>query len=160
MYIFLVGNYIRRKGENKAVFRLGCTWILCIVIVSCTAIYCQTTALYSYVSFPIVIASICCFMLFLNFPVNNDKLGRMISFWARNTLGVYLIHDNFLVRQRIWSLTKGYSGFGVILVVFIFCTLLDKLRQYIFRLCRTDRLCHFIERKFIEFKTDYKDESS
>lgn len=72
--------------------------------------------------------------------MKNYKLLNIIS---STTFGIYLIHDNFLMRKFIWGeYFKVYEHFKdtnllfyslkIIILVFIICSLLDFIRQKLF----------------------------
>ena len=79
--------------------------------------------------------------LFLAFTKLKLKYSKFINIVASATFGVYLIHDNFLMRQYLWiDLFKNASyqnclklipySIGVVLLVYIVCTIIDLLRIY------------------------------
>ncbi len=102
---------------------------------------------------PIVCISICIFMVFINMkPINS----RIINCIASATFGVYLIHDNEFVQKFLWvevfhnaryqqSIYLVPYSVIVSLLVFIFCTLIDLLRQNIFEPIFVKMLDRYIE---------------
>lgn len=72
------------------------------------------------------------------------KIGniKLINVIASATFGVYLIHDNSLVRSVLWEQilkTQNFAtskwivfyAFAVVAGIYICCTALDLLRQYL-----------------------------
>lgn len=79
--------------------------------------------------------------MFVSFSKWNIGSKKMINIISSATFGVYLIHDNNLVRNFLWiDLFKNRLYVGnskifihavlVILIVYCFCTIVDLLRQY------------------------------
>ncbi len=103
-------------------------------------------------SFPLLISSIGIFLGFKNLKIKNLRIINKI---ASTTLGIYLIHDNFLVREFLWlKFFKVYEhfydkdlllySFKIIFLVFIGCMILDFIRQFLFK--RTINI--FLEKYF------------
>lgn len=63
--------------------------------------------LYWYNSPIIVISSYCLFMFFANLEFTN----RSINFIAKYTFGIYLVHEQFLVRILLWNNFKFIKNF-------------------------------------------------
>ena len=87
---------------------------------------------------PTFLSSLSLFMIFANMKMKNYKLINIIS---ASTFGVYLIHDNNLVRSYLWeSVFKNVSyqnsnllwiySIGVCLIVFSLCIIIDLVRKY------------------------------
>lgn len=87
-----------------------------------------------------LICSITLFLGYKNLKINYNKLINKI---AVSMFGVYLIHDNTLVRPFIWQQifkNRNYfnspflflHAFITIIIVFISCVLIDQIRLYIF----------------------------
>lgn len=81
--------------------------------------------------------------LFMAFATMRMKYYRFINLVASATFGVYLIHDNSLVRELLWmevfknahyqdSLFLIPYSILVIIAVYVICTIIDLLRQKIF----------------------------
>lgn len=80
--------------------------------------------------------------MFLLFASLNIKYSKLINFIASSVFGIYLIHDNFLVRSFLWTnifygvkytyskLLLPYSVFAV-LCVFVFCSIIELIRIYL-----------------------------
>ena len=86
-----------------------------------------------------IITSISLFCTFKNINFNNSKIINIIS---SATLGVYLIHDNNIIRPILWnkwlnipmhSTLKTFPLFALcsILIVFIACTIIELIRGWI-----------------------------
>jgi len=87
-----------------------------------------------------LISAICLFIIFLRIkPFYNFKINKIAS----TTFAIYLIHDNLLISDWIWNtLVKGYRfestalvlvyGILVAALIFIVCSVIDIVMQYIF----------------------------
>ncbi len=95
---------------------------------------------YNQEQITVLIASLSLFMLFLGIKLNYNKWINII---ASTTFGVYLIHDNNVLRSFLWidlfenskyqnSLLLIPYSIIVVLIVFIVCALIDICRQKIF----------------------------
>ena len=85
----------------------------------------------------VTIIAICIFLLFKNKKV---KYNKHINIASTTALGIYLIHDNFLLRDIIWNkivpinlyLNKWYFlsyAISKIIIVLITCYILVRLKQ-------------------------------
>lgn len=112
--------------------------------------------LINYCSPTILLMAIGIFCLFSKIGVSKGAKS-LISFFASSAFSVYLIHDNELVRNLFIRGRFAFLGeynFAVallaalafVLVIFLTCTLADKLRELLFRLLRLDRLSEGIEK--------------
>lgn len=101
----------------------------------------------SYVSPIIIIQTLGYFLFFSTFNFKNKFINKISS----STLGVYLISENIFLREMIYNkigLTKINSiTISLILklliatiVIFIICTLIEILREKIFRLIYNSKI--------------------
>lgn len=85
--------------------------------------------------------SLLLFVAFVKLPIKQNKWVNGI---AATTFGIYLIHDNLYVRQRLWTQWIHCSDFywsnklwihGVVylLVVFFICMIIEECRMQLFR---------------------------
>ena len=101
--------------------------------------------------------------LFISHIKYNKYLSKIISFFGPLTFGVYLIHDNKLVRKYIIeSIFKKYSSnlennFIIYLVlirglqVLIICLIIDYFRYILFKILKIRQLCVIIEKYIMNF---------
>lgn len=91
---------------------------------------------YTLYSNPIVIIQSCCYcLLFETFKFNN----KFINFIAGSTFGVYLIHDNHLMRQVIYKWVdyvktpSTIKSLGILLlstiIIFTICFIIETIRR-------------------------------
>jgi len=103
--------------------------------------------------------SILLFLLEINY---NKYFGQIISFIGIRAFGVYLIHDNNYVRQDIISNlfineNNNISLFQVYrlfmtksLLIFIICSIIDYLRNFVFNLIKIRNICIILDKKIFE----------
>ena len=108
-----------------------------------------------------IIQSISMTLFFLQIKYNK-YLSKIISFFGPLTFGIYLMHDNKLIKSKIVSklfmnepinlslnstiilfLVKG-------LKIFFICIFIDYLRHLIFALLRIKKFCIFFEKRIIK----------
>ncbi len=85
----------------------------------------------------VIIIAICIFLLFKNKKIKYNKYINKIS---TTSLGIYLIHDNYLLKDIIWNkitpislyITKWYFPFYAIikiLTIFVICFIIVRIKQ-------------------------------
>ncbi len=101
---------------------------------------------------PILCASI---FIFLGFKGMNIKTNKFINFISASTFGVYLIHDNKIVRTLLWkkwlknssmansNLLIIHAIFSVI-IVYIVCTIIDIL----YKMCLEKRIMNICSKLY------------
>lgn len=96
---------------------------------------------YSYNSVPVLLGSLALFQYFRGISINGSFAKKLIVFFAPLTFGVYLIHDNFFMRDIVWSyLQQIYEPslfliplvFFYVIVVFLICSIIDYCRSLLF----------------------------
>lgn len=86
-----------------------------------------------------LICSISLFCTFKNIKIKNNKI---INFISSTTLGIYLIHDNLLIRPMLWknwlnvsfhALNNNFWIFAIsaVILVFVTCSLIEMIRRLI-----------------------------
>ena len=113
-------------------------------------------------SVPMILQSISLVLLVMNIPYNK-YIGKIICFFGPLTFGIYLIHDNELIRGIIIRnlFAKESSKLSQYMVVklviyksifiFFICSFIDYLRFIIFQyLFRIKNICILIEKKIIK----------
>lgn len=135
---FIFGAYLKRKGviENISWMVSGLlSLILPILIVGLAFIMKDETYFFGYRPL-IILLAVLLFATFKNIPLKDNKFINNVS---KTNLGVYLIHDNWLIRNPIWlGLLKVteyqnspylllYAVFSII-IVYIICSCLEFLR--------------------------------
>ncbi len=92
-----------------------------------------------YNSIPVVAASVCLFVFFVNLNIRNRAVLWFIEFFSPAAFGVYIIHEQPEVREILWKILLPAKYIGthkllpyllfVIVTLFLVCALLDKIRH-------------------------------
>lgn len=106
----------------------------------------------------VIIIAISIFIIFLKINVSN----KFINYISNSVLGIYLIHENSLLRNLIWqkiftiknaynSSVINFIGTGLVkvLIVFITCLIIDKIVMALFGKilnCLSEKIYNFILR--------------
>lgn len=152
--LYAIAGYAKRFGFNEKIHtkHYFMLFILFSVITYLTsavftilgaknekfAIY--TTCFYGQEKLTILLISL---TLFMAFATLRFKYSKLINTIASATFGVYLIHDNCLVRPFLWrEVFKNYEyqnskmiivySIGVVVLVYVVCTIIDLIRQLVF----------------------------
>ena len=158
LYLFLLASYIRMYDLPKIkniyyllihiVGSLGAFLSRFIILkyLSETDLFKnQINMFYNYNTIFIFMASVGLFMFFKNIKL-KEIFPKTIETVSKATFGVYLIHENFLVRSVLYTkvlkvmsfakkplLIKGSAMIGSVLAVFIVCIIIDLMRERLFR---------------------------
>lgn len=125
----------------------------------------KTGYIVSYTSPTVLLTAIGAVCLFSRFSISK-VLQKAITFFAPTAFSVYLIHDHPIFRRLImkgrFSFFNVYSPILTILsviscaiVIFLLCSLIDKVRLGLFRLCLIDRLAEWLSMFPIKIKHLY-----
>ena len=101
--------------------------------------------LYSYNNIFVLINSILIFNIISNFRIKKDFSKKIINYLSVSAFSIYLIHIHPLVMDPILSKKldiSKYSGsykifiayFAVIILLFVICTVIDKIRIILFKI--------------------------
>jgi len=174
--MFLIAAYIRLHGTEDGGLLIGNKKVFCskkqsvVCYVATVAVICCLTAVlgmitarigkfdyymnmvYSYNHILTLIASLSLFFAFKYWQPKEGKLIQFLCKIAPYTFGVYLIHENIVIRN-LWP---GWFGVGrvqdsllfvpymllVIVCVFAVCMTIDAVRKVVF-----DKILSFAQRK-------------
>ncbi|MBQ9718965.1 MAG: hypothetical protein IJV76_13325, partial [Clostridia bacterium] len=110
-----------------------------------------------YNSVPVVAASVCLFVFFVNLNIRNRVMLWIIKFFSPAAFGVYLIHEQIEVKNIIWKLIRPLQFIKspkllpylllVIFSLFIICALLDKIRHLLSVVLHVPQLFGFVSEK-------------
>ena len=104
-----------------------------------------------------ILQSITLMLLITNISYNKYS-AKIITFIGPLTFGIYLIHDNLVIKRKIMNnLLNNYSSdlpfhkvIEIILItslkIFAKCAIIDYLRNIIFRIFQIKRICIIIEK--------------
>ena len=164
--VYCFGAYFRRFKQDFILKKRGKPLILFIILILLVPVskfcisYLINTPITSFVSASVLIngsdtfmlrnsflsfvASLLCFILFLNIKIKSTKSKKVISFVSPLIFGVYLIHDNQYLRTVLWKLInmpyhmqKIYFPVYLLIVVvtiFVICIIIEWGRQRLFKL--------------------------
>lgn len=101
-----------------------------------------------YNSSTVLIASISFFMMFRYMKIPRIKHLNAFKVLTSTTLGIYLFHDNYLIRNNIWTYLRGHWEFYNVLlcalIVFLITILIDIIRQILFEVLHISSICENI----------------
>ena len=112
--------------------------------------------IYAYDSPIVILQAICFFLWFGNLEIKS----KFINFIASLTLGIYLIHDNYLLHDIMYpklglrngELITSVSIFGKILLcslaVFVICSIIEFIRLVIFKFIYKRKISTKIRHKY------------
>ena len=163
-YLYFVASYIRCYEVPKRKGGLFSFFVLAVIGSACylsrayleKVFYRTETISFSlgYKSFFVVACSILLFLYFANLKIENMKGERILLSLASATFGVYLIHDNYYMRAILWGVLHPYTyqNSWVLIpywlfcvgLIFMVCSLIELLRQYIFRIIGIPKACEWI----------------
>lgn len=122
--LYLIMSYVKRyylqdSAFHIPFFKLSFLGLLCVVImvlskefitfmgniVGTERLNLISNIWYTYDSIPVLIMSFVLFLIFyqLNSRLKSKILGNAIAIFGSCTLGVYVIHDNFKMREILWN---------------------------------------------------------
>ena len=96
-------------------------------------------------------------MLFLTNINYNKYIAKVITFIGPLTFGIYLIHDNVIIRGKVMNhlldkypknllLNQVYKIiFSKALKIFVICLSIDYVRNILFKICQIRRICILVE---------------
>jgi surface polysaccharide O-acyltransferase-like enzyme len=113
--------------------------------------------LISYLSPTVFGASVGLVLFSANLKI-SERLQKVIGFFTSSVFGVYLLHDNILVRNFIikdrFSFVVGLSPWkmtaviaAAVVVIFMTGVFADKVRLFLFNLLRLKKLADFFDRQ-------------
>jgi len=112
--------------------------------------YSLTGYYYRYNSIFVLIASVALFLTFAKLKIKKAVLVKLIRYVSPIVIGVYLIHDNAYLRNVIWNelfcpskiardILLPVKAFGIVLLIFVVCIIIDYLRASLFALVESRR---------------------
>ena len=153
MFLYALAGYIKLYDPLKNIKTR--TWLILSVLIALltflsavifdilgtkmTVFSSHATYFYDMQKLPVFLISLFIFIGFLKLQI---KPNRIINTVSSASFGVYLIHDHVLVRPFIWNTVfenAKYSesnylipySLGIIVLVFVACTVIELLRLYI-----------------------------
>ena len=160
--LFMIAGYIRRFGIQASitvrvrVLTYILTSILIVISELILGVIVNNTGkleymmdmLYAYNHILVLISSVALFTAFIELKTDtiNEKTGKIILLFSSSTFGIYLLHENLLVRNR-WVSWLGVDRLNnialkllfliiSIVALFIVGTLIDRVRAGLFSMFR------------------------
>ena len=172
--LYFFGSYFGRfnkdsRNFNKCIIFLIITFIIflmaflrtVIIIYKCIHYNNGRKMIVDYTSPSCVIISICFIFMFSKVEISSNLFKRIISLFSPLTYGIYLLHNHILVRnysiKRNYSWMIKYKSIKLIIIeileslkIFLFCSLIDFLRLFLFNIFRVRQICVIIENFFFK----------
>ena len=152
--LYCIAGYVSLYGLDTSFSRKHCIlmWLLFSFLryMSCIALTLTGTRIsfvaehtlffYKRNSFLTFLSALALFLLFEKTRINYNRLINCI---ASATFGVYLLHDNWMMRSFLWNKLFNNARYQdsiiiipysliVVLVVYVACTIIDLIRQKVF----------------------------
>jgi len=177
--MYLIGAYIRKNNpkilNNKAnnFISMAVSILLLIVIILILyvfGIYLNSNLLIEKITNITEMYSI--FVIFCSISIFNffrkiNLQKNVINYFSSSVLGIYLIHDNYIIRDYIWN--KIFPNYDYInsntlivhfllkvLAIFLVCLIIDKLRIIVFEKFEdslADKIYIFLKKYIIKIET-------
>lgn len=155
--LYIVGAYIGKYGismKRKTSFTGFVIMILLTYISKLTI----GDMFFSYASPTITLAALFLLFIFSQAKIKNKYIIQMISTFAPATLGVYIIHEHPLIREKFikgfavpFAVDSSLVLVGKVLLsafaIYLSCSIVDILRIQIFKIIKIDKLCGEIDLK-------------
>lgn len=150
IFLALLAGYIKLHTEEKQkYFRGGLIGYVCFSLMVLASVYLsvemgwESSGYFLGYNSPLALfATVSLFVCVKNMPWKETRLDGLILKVAGAAFGVYLIHDNYLIRYLVWDFFKASkvarTHWAVIyacaigVVVYLSCTLVELLRQRLF----------------------------
>lgn len=173
LIIYIIGAYFRKYDDDfrkRSFFLKGFLLMTSLFILGCIILYLfnlKSENKFSMIFYresynlPVFLVSVFLFLLFKT--LNIKKMAGLISHFSSLMFGVYLIHENFYMREFLWIdsldfLMEKSSVFFVlesifyVVLIFIICMIIEFIRTKFFSIF-FDRLEIFLTVKIQFFKT-------
>ena len=159
--LYMIGAYIRLYGLKISSGRSLMLYLLFIAAdIGMTAVYkmmaklpgIEIASAAGYNELFLTLASVALFNCFRNIKLKNAKVGAVVSDTGMLTIGVYLIHEQIVLRKVLWSEIipcKVIAGsplyillfIAVVIGVFTVCICMEKVRRLIAQKSGISRKC-------------------
>ena len=173
--LYVVAAYIRLynplKNNYKKLYILGYLGVI-VFTISCFILnkiiyFPWADVLLYYNGIGVFVASLCLFLYFLSIKIVNLGVNKIIVKLSSLTFGVYLIHENFLVREHLYTdwlnmpsyVNTQYQVLYIItcaLGIYIISSLIEYLRQKLFLILRIDILMQKLDTRITKHISRFK----
>ena len=156
--LFMIAGYIRRFGIQTSITLRVLTYILTSILILVSelilGVIVNKTGKLEYMldmlcannHILVLLASVALFTAFIEIKTDtiNEKTGKIILLFSSSTFGIYLLHENLLVRSR-WASWLGVDRLKNVALKFLFLiisivtlfivgTLIDRVRAGLFNM--------------------------
>ena len=163
--LFMIAGYIRRFGIQASITVRVLTYILTSILILVSelilGVIVNKTGKLEYMldmlcannHILVLLASVALFTAFIELKTDaiHEKTGKIILLFSSSTFGIYLLHENLLVRSR-WTLWLGVDRLNnialkllfliiSIVALFIVGTVIDRVRAGIFSMFGRKKTC-------------------
>lgn len=147
IYLYMVGAYIRLYYNKK----INKNWYIFIVLFMSLIIFLtrffamkflnkEFNRLLSFTNIFNFISTISIFLYFREVKIKSIRINNLIGIISPTMFGVYLIHDNFLIRPYIYKFAMQDYSFTntnelilrylcTVFLIFIVCVIIEKVRK-------------------------------
>lgn len=176
-YLYLVGAYIKKydfkikiKGKPiKSIYYLIAYFLFSLMHLAIGLVYSylsnwtKVPVLSNYVFIINVLSAVSLLLFFANI---NIKASKGLLFFSSTTFGVYLIHMAVDVTGKFafllnyhWAVTIALI-FAFAIAIYLVCTVIEYLRQLLFKACRipvlTEKIQNFILKIYDKLKAKFE----
>ena len=174
IFIYSLGGYIKlygmdfgKKASTYLLLGIGIYALIYASIIVMDFIGPYNEFVYQHTSYFAELQTIPCLFasifIFVGFKNINMKPSKIINFASGLTFGIYLIHDNKILREYLWKqwiptkeilINSPYFvlyGFAAIATVFILGAIIETIRKYAlerFYMIPINKFCHKVDRAF------------
>lgn len=160
-YLFLVAGYIKHYLKKVSMAKLSAIVLFVILLtIGCEVFFGyhdDSIFLYwfNYNGLPFIL-SVLVFIMIRQMQISESGIWKVLVKLAPYTFGVYLIHDNLMVRGWLWptvSLTTvcdqwiyPFVVVGLCSLIFVVAALIDGIRKKLFAILGIDNLISKVDR--------------
>lgn len=137
--VYLVGAYIKKYNCKKLVLKNDLLFMFSSISLAIVLIAKRNWNVGLIIGINNFIMFILGLSIFVEFINRKMFYNKYINYISSSVLGIYLIHDNFIIRPIIWQranlkayIDKPYFWIyeiSIILIIFLSCFIIDKIRQ-------------------------------
>lgn len=173
IYLYLVGAYVGKynifnifsKIKLISIYFILCTFTFifkfCLIFFSkyIPSLYQYNMMFVNYISPTIFISSVCLLLLFSK--INFSKIKKIIEFFSPISFGVYLLHVQPLVFERIWAfkfvcfakinaISLIFIVLGLSFGIYLILALIDFVRSKLFLSLKIKERVTLFEKKYLK----------
>lgn len=137
--VYLVGAYIKKYDCKELCLKNYLLFVFSSISLAVVLIVRKVWNVGLIININNFIMFILGLSIFVEFINRKIFYNKYINYMSSSVLGIYLIHDNFIIRPIIWQranlkayIDKPYFWIyeiSIILIIFLSCFIIDKIRQ-------------------------------